>query len=49
MSLSAEEEGDFRPRQVRSWVDNPEQLHSKSEIQQLVEAGILGFPPSTAW
>ncbi len=39
-----EEEGDFRPRQVRSWVDNPEQLHSKSEIQQLVEAGILGLP-----
>jgi RNA polymerase sigma-70 factor (ECF subfamily) len=39
-----EEEGDFRPRQVRSWADNPEQLHSKSEIQQLVEAGILGLP-----
>jgi RNA polymerase sigma-70 factor (ECF subfamily) len=39
-----EEEGDFRPRQVRSWEDNPEQSHSKSEIQQLVEAGILGLP-----
>jgi RNA polymerase sigma-70 factor (ECF subfamily) len=39
-----EEEGDFRPRQVRSWGDNPEQSHSKSEIQQLVEAGILGLP-----
>ena len=39
-----EDEGDFRPRQVRSWADNPEQLHSKSEIQQLVEAGILGLP-----
>ncbi len=39
-----EEEGDFRPRQVRSWGDNPEQSHSKSEIQQLVEAGILRLP-----
>jgi RNA polymerase sigma-70 factor (ECF subfamily) len=39
-----EEEGDFRPRQVRSWEDNPEQSHSKSEIRQLVEAGILGLP-----
>jgi RNA polymerase sigma-70 factor (ECF subfamily) len=39
-----EEEGDLRPRQVRSWEDNPEQTHSKSEIQQLVEAGILRLP-----
>ena len=39
-----EEEGDFRPRQVRAWQDNPEQSHSKSEIQQLVEAGILRLP-----
>jgi RNA polymerase sigma-70 factor (ECF subfamily) len=39
-----EEEGDFRPRQLRSWEDNPEQSHSKSEIKQLVEAGILGLP-----
>src|SRR5271155_2454115 len=39
-----EEEGAFRPRQVRSWADNPEQSHSKSEIQNLVEAGILRLP-----
>ena len=39
-----DQEGDFRPRQVRSWADNPEQLHSKLEIQQLVEAGIVGLP-----
>jgi RNA polymerase sigma-70 factor (ECF subfamily) len=39
-----EEDGDFRPRQVRSWEDNPEQSHSKLEIQQLVEAGILRLP-----
>src|SRR5271170_4002780 len=38
------EEGDFRPRQVRSWQDNPEQGFSKSEIRQLVETGILALP-----
>jgi RNA polymerase sigma-70 factor, ECF subfamily len=38
------EEGDFRPRQVRAWQDNPEQSHSKSEIRQLVETGILALP-----
>ena len=39
-----EEDQDFRPRQVRAWQDNPEQCHSKSEIRQLVERGILGLP-----
>jgi RNA polymerase sigma-70 factor (ECF subfamily) len=39
-----EEDGDFRPRQVRSWQDNPEQSHSKSEIRQLVEKGVLQLP-----
>ena len=38
-----EEDQDFRPRQVRAWQDNPEQCHSKSEIRQLVERGILGL------
>jgi RNA polymerase sigma-70 factor (ECF subfamily) len=38
------EEGDFRPRQVKAWQDNPEQSHSKSEIRQLVETGILALP-----
>ena len=38
------EEGDLRPRQVRAWQDNPEQSHSKSEIRQLVETGILALP-----
>ena len=35
------EEYDFRPRQVRAWQDNPEQLYSKAEIRQIVERGIL--------
>ncbi len=39
-----EEDPDFRPRQVRAWQDNPEQCHSKSEIRQLVETGILALP-----
>jgi RNA polymerase sigma-70 factor (ECF subfamily) len=39
-----EEDGDFRPRQVRAWQDDPEQSHSKSEIRQLVERGLLQLP-----
>jgi RNA polymerase sigma-70 factor, ECF subfamily len=35
---------DFRPRQVRAWQDDPEQLHSKEEIRQIVERGIMGLP-----
>ncbi len=39
-----DESGEFRPRQVRTWQDNPEQCYSKSEIRQLVEKGILELP-----
>jgi RNA polymerase sigma-70 factor, ECF subfamily len=35
------EERDFRPRQIRAWQDNPEQLYSKVEIRHIVERGIL--------
>jgi RNA polymerase sigma-70 factor (ECF subfamily) len=38
------EDRDFRPRQVRAWQDNPEECHSKAEIRQLVEKGILELP-----
>jgi RNA polymerase sigma-70 factor (ECF subfamily) len=41
---ACDEEGDFHPRQVRAWQDNPEQFYSKSEIRQLVEKGILALP-----
>jgi RNA polymerase sigma-70 factor, ECF subfamily len=35
------EERDFRPRQIRAWQDNPEQLYSRVEIRHIVERGIL--------
>ncbi len=39
-----DEDGDFHPRQVRAWQDNPEQRYSKSEMRQLVEKAILELP-----
>ncbi len=39
-----QEDRDFRPRQIAAWQENPEQNHSKSEIRQLVERGILQLP-----
>lgn len=38
------EDGDFRPRQVAAWQENPEQSHSKTEMRQLVEKGLLQLP-----
>ena len=43
--MNARKIGDFRPRQVRAWQDNPEQCYTKSEIRQaFVETGILALP-----
>jgi RNA polymerase sigma-70 factor (ECF subfamily) len=39
-----DEEG-FRPRQVRAWQDNPEDLCSKNEMRDLVERELLKLPP----
>jgi RNA polymerase sigma-70 factor, ECF subfamily len=39
-----QEDGDFRPRQIAAWQENPEQNHSKWEIRQLVEKGLLQLP-----
>ena len=39
-----QDDRDFRPRQVRAWEDNPEQCHSKLEMRQLVERGLLQLP-----
>lgn len=39
-----DDDSNFRPRQVRVWVDNPEQAYSRSEIRRLVETGISGLP-----
>ena len=41
---SPEGEEEFRPRQIRAWQDDPEQIHSKSETKKLVEQSILGLP-----
>lgn len=38
------EDADFRPRELRDWVDNPEQAYSRVEIQQLIEKGIMALP-----
>lgn len=38
-------EGEFRPRQVRAWRDNPEQMYSDIERRQLVEREIMRLPP----
>jgi len=40
-----EEDCKFRPRQIAAWQENPEQSHSRTEIRQLVEKGILQLPP----
>jgi RNA polymerase sigma-70 factor, ECF subfamily len=34
----------FRPRQIAAWQENPEQSHSRTEIRQLVEKGLLRLP-----
>src|SRR5262249_30354029 len=34
----------FRPRQIRAWTDDPEQLYSKSETRTLVEHSVLKLP-----
>jgi RNA polymerase sigma-70 factor (ECF subfamily) len=40
----SQEDHDFRPRQIAAWQKNPEQEHSKFEIRQLVERGLLQLP-----
>jgi RNA polymerase sigma-70 factor (ECF subfamily) len=34
----------FRPRQVRAWSDDPEQLYSKAEARALVEDHVMKLP-----
>ena len=41
------EEGDdeaFRPRQIQSWAENPEQLFAASQRNELVRAAVLRLP-----
>ena len=35
---------EFRPRQIRAWADDPEQLFSKSQTRTLVEQSIMRLP-----
>jgi len=39
-------EGDdgFRPRQVRSWTEDPEELYSQAEVRSLVESCVMKLP-----
>ena len=39
-----EDDRAFRPRQIAAWQDNPEQSHSRTEMRQLVEKGLLQLP-----
>ena len=39
-----EKDGSFRPRQIAAWQENPEQSHTRMEIRQLVEKGLLQLP-----
>jgi RNA polymerase sigma-70 factor, ECF subfamily len=38
------EDRDFRPRELRDWMDDPEQAYSRVEIQRLIEKGIMALP-----
>jgi RNA polymerase sigma-70 factor (ECF subfamily) len=42
-SLPGEEE-EFSPRQLRAWVDDPEQLYSKKEIREIVQKEMMALP-----
>lgn len=39
-----EDDRAFRPRQIAAWQENPEQSHSRTEMRQLVEKGLLQLP-----
>jgi RNA polymerase sigma-70 factor, ECF subfamily len=43
-SLDEEEDERFRPRQIQSWADNPEQMLSASQRSELVRSGVLRLP-----
>ena len=43
-SLDSGEDEEFRPRQIQSWADNPEQLLASSQLTDLVRQGVLRLP-----
>jgi RNA polymerase sigma-70 factor (ECF subfamily) len=42
--LEEEDDEGFRPRQIQSWADNPEQLLAASQRSELVRQGVLRLP-----
>jgi RNA polymerase sigma-70 factor (ECF subfamily) len=44
ISESLDDEESFRPRLVRAWQDDPEQLYSKTERRELVEKALTKLP-----
>jgi RNA polymerase sigma-70 factor (ECF subfamily) len=40
----ADDESSFRPRQIRSWVADPEQQMARAQINDLVRQGVLRLP-----
>jgi RNA polymerase sigma-70 factor, ECF subfamily len=42
--LDSGEDEEFRPRQIQSWADNPEQLLASSQLTDLVRQGVLRLP-----
>jgi RNA polymerase sigma-70 factor, ECF subfamily len=40
----AEADEGFRPRQIRAWTDDPEELYSKTERRALVEESVMKLP-----
>ena len=39
-----EDDTSFRPRQIQSWIDDPEQAFVKSQTNELVRVGVLRLP-----
>jgi len=40
----SEADESFRPRQIRAWTEDPEQLYSRTETRALVEEGVMKLP-----
>jgi RNA polymerase sigma-70 factor (ECF subfamily) len=40
----SEADDGFRPRQIRAWAEDPEQLYSRTETRSLVEEGVMNLP-----
>jgi RNA polymerase sigma-70 factor (ECF subfamily) len=41
---SSEADDSFRPRQIRAWTEDPEQLYSREETRALVEESVMKLP-----